>query len=36
LRGSGPLWHGLRQPSKISEAVKTTLDPANRFPSLND
>jgi glycolate oxidase FAD binding subunit len=36
LRGTGPLWHGVRQPSKISEAVKATLDPANRFPSLND
>jgi glycolate oxidase FAD binding subunit len=36
LRGDGPLWLGKIDRPKISEAVKTALDPENRFPSLDE
>ena len=36
LRGEGPLWLGLRPRPRIAQAVKQALDPANRFPSLDD
>jgi glycolate oxidase FAD binding subunit len=36
LRGSGPLWLGVRSQSKITQAVKNALDPENRFPSLDE
>ncbi|HEY2343943.1 MAG TPA: FAD-binding protein [Chthoniobacteraceae bacterium] len=35
LRGNAPLWVPLRRPSEIERAVKTAVDPENRFPSLD-
>lgn len=35
LSGSGPLWYGERRQTAIGSAVKTALDPVNRFPSLD-
>lgn len=35
LRGEGPLFPGLRSDPEIARAVKSALDPANRFPSLD-
>ena len=34
LRGESPLFPGLRSDPAIARAVKTALDPANRFPAL--
>lgn len=34
LRGDGPLFPGLRSDPAIARAVKSALDPVNRFPSL--
>jgi glycolate oxidase FAD binding subunit len=36
LRGEGPLWLGRRTHPEITSAVKKALDPANRFPTLDD
>lgn len=36
LRGEGPLWLGPKREFEIMRAVKTALDPQNRFPGLND
>ena len=36
LRGEGPLWLGRRAHPEITQAVKKALDPANRFPTLDD
>ena len=36
LRGTGPLWCGVRTERQITRAVKTALDAPNRFPSLDD
>jgi glycolate oxidase FAD binding subunit len=36
LRGAAPLWLGARPDFNLYRAVKTALDPQNRFPSLND
>lgn len=36
LRGDAPLWLGVRSRPEIARAVKNALDPANRFPSLDD
>jgi glycolate oxidase FAD binding subunit len=36
LRGDAPLWCGARSQTKITSAVKEALDPANRFPTLDD
>jgi glycolate oxidase FAD binding subunit len=36
LRGEAPLWSGTSSRRKITSAVKEALDPANRFPSLED
>jgi glycolate oxidase FAD binding subunit len=34
LRGACPLWHGASPLPSIAAAVKTALDPQNRFPGL--
>ena len=34
LRGPGPLWLDAPTAPAITAAVKTALDPQNRFPSL--
>jgi glycolate oxidase FAD binding subunit len=34
LRGNGPLWHGVPEAPAIAAAVKTALDPQDRFPSI--
>jgi glycolate oxidase FAD binding subunit len=36
LRGTAPLWLGLRRSSEIAHKVKEALDPQHRFPSLDD
>jgi glycolate oxidase FAD binding subunit len=36
LRGSSPLWLGARRRPQIVQAVKESLDPQHRFPSLDD
>ena len=36
LRGNGPLWPGPRRTSAVAAAVKAALDPAGRFPGLED
>ena len=36
LRGGGPLWPGVKPRFEIMRAVKTALDPQNRFPQLDD
>ncbi|MSU46142.1 MAG: FAD-binding protein [Lacunisphaera sp.] len=36
LRGPGPLWHNPPPAPAISAAVKSALDPLNRFPALAD
>lgn len=36
LRGDAPLWLGVRPRPEIGRAVKNALDPASRFPSLDD
>ena len=36
LRGDATLWFGIRARPAIAQAVKQALDPANRFPSLDD
>jgi hypothetical protein len=36
LRGRAPLWLGARSRPEIFSAVKSALDPENRFPSLDD
>ena len=36
LRGDGPLWLGPRPQFEIFRAVKTALDPQNRFPQLDE
>jgi hypothetical protein len=36
LRGAGPLWLDAPASPAITAAVKTALDPKNRFPSLAD
>ncbi len=36
LRGSGPLWWGVQKRSKLARAVKQVMDPAGRFPPLED
>jgi len=36
LRGAGPLWYGMKARPKIAQAVKIALDPAQRFPALDD
>jgi glycolate oxidase FAD binding subunit len=36
LRGSGPLWSGTAPRFEVMRAVKTALDPQNRFPGLDD
>jgi glycolate oxidase FAD binding subunit len=36
LRGDGPLWLGPKRDFEIMRAVKTALDPVNRFPNLHD
>ena len=36
LRGEGPLWPGPRRTSAVAAAVKAVLDPAGRFPALED
>ena len=36
LRGAGPLWHNAPPTPAIAAAVKTALDPQNRFPSITD
>jgi hypothetical protein len=35
LRGPGPLWLDSPPAAAITVAVKTALDPENRFPSLS-
>ena len=36
LRGAGPLWLGPRHNFAIMRAVKSALDPQNRFPNLDE
>ena len=36
LRGDVPLWCGAPAQTKISQSVKSALDPENRFPLLDD
>ena len=36
LRGDGPLWRGPRRDFQVMRAVKAALDPAGRFPALDD
>jgi FAD/FMN-containing dehydrogenase len=36
LHGEAPLWPGARPRSEIMRAVKTALDPQNRFPPLDE
>jgi glycolate oxidase FAD binding subunit len=36
LRGDAPLWLGPQRDFKVMHAVKSALDPQNRFPPLND
>jgi glycolate oxidase FAD binding subunit len=36
LRGEGPLWPGAHSRFDVMRAVKTALDPAGRFPGLDD
>lgn len=36
LRGPGKLWPGASQRFEIMRAIKTALDPQNRFPSLDE
>jgi FAD/FMN-containing dehydrogenase len=36
LRGTAPLWPGVRKNFEVFRAVKAALDPVNRFPSLED
>lgn len=36
LRGKGPLWLGPQRRYTVMRAVKTALDPVNRFPGLED
>jgi glycolate oxidase FAD binding subunit len=36
LRGSAPLWLGVRRPAQVESAVKHALDPDGRFPGLDD
>jgi glycolate oxidase FAD binding subunit len=36
LRGEGPLWPGPTREFEVMKAVKSALDPLNRFPNLND
>lgn len=36
LRGVGPLWLGPTRRFEVMRAVKTALDPADRFPGLDD
>ena len=36
LRGPAPLWPGAKLRFEIMQAVKTALDPQDRFPSLDD
>lgn len=36
LRGPGPLWLKPRPVPAVEKAIKQALDPANRFPDLND
>ncbi|MEN9813164.1 MAG: glycolate oxidase subunit GlcE [Verrucomicrobiota bacterium] len=36
LRGSGPRWLGPRRSAAVMTAVKRALDPAGRFPELED
>ncbi|MSU69866.1 MAG: FAD-binding protein [Opitutaceae bacterium] len=36
LRGDAPLWPGWRANPEIFRAMKTALDPQNRFPSLDE
>ncbi len=36
LRGEAPLWLGPRRDFAVMRAIKTALDPQNRFPSLDD
>ena len=36
LRGDGPLWWGARYRPGVEQALKSALDPENRFPSMDD
>ena len=36
LRGNGPLWLGPKREFEVMKAVKSALDPVNRFPNLHD
>jgi glycolate oxidase FAD binding subunit len=36
LRGDAPLWHGQRTGYDVMRNVKLALDPANRFPTLEE
>jgi len=36
LRGEGPLWVGVSPTHEIGRAVKSALDPENRFPNLDE
>src|SRR5690606_16629971 len=36
LRGEAPLWPGPRREYAVMRAVKSALDPANRFPTLDE
>ena len=36
LRGEGPLWLGPRRDFAVMRAVKSALDPQNRFPNLDE
>ena len=36
LRGDAPLWPGVRPRFDVMRAVKTALDPQNRFPGLDE
>lgn len=36
VRGTGPLWPGVRQEAAVGRAVKAALDPQGRFPALDE
>ena len=36
LRGDGPLWPGPQREFAVMRAVKSALDPSNRFPNLDE
>ncbi len=36
LRGGGPLWWGARPKTEVETALRTALDPGNRFPPMDD